>query len=201
MGYKITSFLSVSSTDGHEYFLYYLPARGMASLWLNRWISSNFDRLASELGPQAVMITAPEGAEDRFLDSAREVQRLLDFSLRPKDEGYVLHEGAPILLISRRPLRVDQPKDMVDCAAINLAAYDPARLAELFDHLIDSVRNGKDPVDGIPVADIEESSPVYGYSEVLELKPNVFGVGVNGNAVIQMLRSWNQRRRSRPRRS
>lgn len=201
MGYKINSFLSVSSADGHEYFLYYLPARGMASLWLNQWINSNFDRLASELGPQAVLITSPEGAEDRFLDSARETQKLLNSSFEAAADGYVLHEGSPILLISRRPLRADQPKDMVDCAAINLAAYDPARLAELFDHLIVSIRKGKDPVDGIPLADIEGSSPRSGYSEALELKPNIFGVGINGNAVIQMLNKWRQQRRSRPRRS
>jgi hypothetical protein len=200
LGYKVISFLSVSSTDGHEYFLYYLPARGMASLWLNQWINSNFDRLASELGPRAVLITSPEGAEDSFLESARGVQGLLDASLRADEDNFVLHEGAPMLLISRLPLRADQPQDTVECAAINLAAYDPNRLAELFDHLIVSTRKGEDPIDGIPLADVKGSPPRYGYSEVLELKPNIFGVGVNGNAVIEMLKRWRQQRRSGPKR-
>lgn len=171
MGYKVSSFLSVSSADGHEHFFYYLPAQGMASLWLNHWINSNFDRLASKFGPKAILITSPEGGEDEFLRSAREAEQVLGESLRSAgnwDAEKILHEGSPMLIVSRQPLRVDDPEDRVECAVVNLAAYDQDGLAKLFDQLIQAVQ-----------------------------KPNVFGVGVNGNAVVQMLKAW-RKRRSRP---
>lgn len=206
MGYKVHSFLSVGSADGHEYFLYYLPAQGMASLWLNQWINANFDRLASKLGPKAVLITAPDGREDNFVESGREVMDLLRQSLEDGtweasrwEVDRLLHEGGPILLVSRRPLHPEHVKEAVDCAAINLGGYDPQRLAVLFDHVIRAIQEERDPVEGIPLPDVQ-GSHTPGYMDALELKPNIFGLGINGNAVIELLRRWRERRRERPQR-
>jgi len=200
MGYKVSSFLSVSRADGHEHFLYYLPARGMASLWLNEWIESNFDRLASKLGPQAVLITAPDGREAEFRESGDEVLRLLHDSLDPSRRSArsdLLHGGGPILIVSRKPLYPEKPEAEIECAAINLSAYDPQRLAVLFDQVIDAVETGADPLEVIPGSEIGTGSPDYEFIEALELKPNVFGVGIDGNAVIRMLKKWRERRQDR----
>lgn len=197
MGYKVHSVMSVSSADGHEYFVYYLPAAKIASLWLNNWINSNFDLLASKLGPKAVLITAASGQEDSFRHSAHEIEDNLSESLRPVGghrEEAVLHEGAPMLLVTRAPLRIDLPADTVECAAINLSAYGEGELAALFDHLIEAIEEERDPLEGIPVALIDgRKDDVYRYSEALELKPNIFGLGVNGNAIIRLLQQWREK--------
>lgn len=197
MGYKVNSFLSVSRADGHEHFLYYLPAAGMASLWLNEWIQSNFDRLASNLGPQAVLITAPEGREAEFRKSGIEIFRLLRDSLDPVDRSQafdLLHGGGPVLIVSREPLYPEKPKAEIKCAAINLSAYDPQGLAVLFDQVIDALETEVDPLEIISGSEVGKDSPGYEYFEALELKPNIFGVGIDGNAVIRMLRKWRERR-------
>ncbi|HEU4738415.1 MAG TPA: hypothetical protein VFS54_04950 [Solirubrobacterales bacterium] len=201
MGYKISSFLSVSRADGHEHFLYYLPARGMASLWLNEWVNSNFDRLASKLGPQAVLITAPDGQEAEFSKSGDQVLRLLYDSLDPVvfrgPASDLLHGGGPVLIVSRKPLYPEKPEEEIECAAINLSAYDPQRLAVLFDQVIDAVQTGADPLDVISGSEVGKGSPDYEYIEALELKPNIFGIGIDGNAVIGMLKKWRERRQDR----
>jgi hypothetical protein len=193
--------MSVSRTDGHEYFLYFLPAQEMVSLWINDWIGANFDRLASRLGPEAVLITSPEGSEDSFLSSAEKFQWLLQESLYPVREGgmegsLVLHMGVPELIVSRHPLRLQDPQDKIDCAVINLSAYGERDLARLFDHLINAIDEEKDPLDAIPVVASAKTPPGYEYAEAFELKPNVFGLGINGNAIIRMLREWRSKRQS-----
>jgi len=201
MGYKVSSFLSVSVADGHEHFLYYLPARGMASLWLNDWVDSNFDRLASKLGPHSVLITSPEGRENEFWKSGYEVARLLHESLEPRYgtlAGDLLHAGGPVLIISRKPLRPGHQDEEIECAAVNLSAYDSQSLAGLFDRVIEALDAGADPLEVIPSSEIGKGSEEYQFIEALELKPNVFGIGIDGNTVIRMLKKWRKQRQKRP---
>lgn len=200
MGFKVSSFLSISIADGHEHFLYYLPARGMGSLWLNDWVASNFDRLASKLGPDAVLITSPEGRENEFWESGYEVMHLMHDSLEPHYgtlAGDFLHGNGPVLIISRKPLRPEHRDEEIECAAINLSAYDSQSLAGLFDQVIEALDAGEDPLEAIPSSEAGKGTAEYGFVEALELKPNVFGIGIDGNALIKMLKKWRERRQKR----
>lgn len=207
MGYRVTSFLSVSATDAHEAFFYYLPTRWFAYQWINQWVDTNFDVLASRFGPEAVLITAPKGAEQDFSREGEELQYRLQTSLQTPggdllgdadaDPEEALHAGAPVLIISRHPLQPEDELRMVNCAVVNLAAYDENTLATLFDCALEAIERGEDPVEVIPVVSDVTDWRRFRFLKALELKPNIFGVGINGNAVIDLLGEWRNHRKRR----
>lgn len=191
MGYRVSRFLSVSSTDTHDYFLYFLSTRWFAYEWVNRWVDHHFDALAMELGDaNAVLIAAPRGQRRGASDLNESLWRAVDME-QPVEEA--LHSGAPALIVSRRPLGVREDGD-VECAIVNLAAYDEQGISALFDGLIGEMQRGGDPFVAIPDAP-DMTDRWHEWLKAFELKPNVFGLGLNGNAVIDLIRSWRQRRR------
>lgn len=206
MGYRVTSFLSVGSADRHDHFLYFLPTRWLAYEWINTWIDEHFDSLASHLGPSAVLITTPRGVKAEHTYGWDSIEEMLHRSLRPSNEQAAgsthvrrqpwesLHSGAPVLIVSRRPL-TPRDNESVDCVAINLAAYDKHGIATLLDQLIQAVQSGDDPLAAVPTALDRTDWSRYEFLKALELKPNVFGVGVNGNAVIDLVRKWRKQHR------
>jgi hypothetical protein len=207
MGYRVTSFLSISADDTQKHFLYFLPTRWLAYEWINAWMDQHFDSLASSLGPSAVLITTPSGRRAEYTEDRSMIEGLLRRSLQPSDDPHAaysgwavdppwdsLHAGAPVLIASRRPLPLNSDGP-VDCVAINLAAYDEHGLATLLDRFILAVQTGEDPLAVIPTAADRTNWSRYDFLKALELKPNVFGVGLNGNAVIDLVRKWRERRR------
>jgi hypothetical protein len=107
-----------------------------------------------------------------------------------------LHTGLPFLVVSRRPVRpADNPAPF---AAINLASLDEAKLLLLFDSLIEAASEGADLVDRAPDLgsalaghDLDDDAALF--EQAIEIRPSIFGVGLNGNALLE----WLRRRRAR----
>jgi hypothetical protein len=114
----------------------------------------------------------------------------------------VLHSHFPFFVISREPLGRSADGDAVPFAVVNLAALDEPGLTQLVDDLVEEARRGGDLMDCVPEMAVDLSNEYddryggwgFAFAEALELKPNVFGVGLNGNAIVEWLRARKARR-------
>ena len=205
MGYRVSSVLAIAAEDPHSHFLDFLPTRRVRYEWINDWVASRFDSLAAKLGPDAVIVTAPVGREEEFWRSMSRTQVELMQSFQPDrryaDPGF-LHSGWPFLVVSRRPLAVPAgppaEREHADFAAVNLAEYAEPELGVLLDELVERARAGADLLDAVPSLmsgphAISKGSDWH-FDQALELKPNVFGIGLNVNAIFASLRSYRARR-------
>ena len=199
MGYIVSSLLSVGKDDPHRSFIYYLPTRRFAYQWINDWIYQQFHEVAARLGPDAVLIAPPPG-RDRYRDWTPEsLIRGFSDALEGCHEGSTefLHTGLPFLVVSRRPVRPGD--DPAPFAAINLASLDETKLLLLFDILIEAASEGADLVDRIPDLgsklvrnDLDDDADLF--DQAIEIKPSIFGIGLNGNVLLEWLRQRRARR-------
>lgn len=212
MGYRISSLLGVSPNDSHSYFLYFIPSLNYeyAHLkWMNNYIFDNFNNLASDLGPKGVIIAPLKDKTDEFRRSYPSVEIFLEKStglskhgcffsqpqLHPTDnDDYLekhLHSGEPMIIFSQVPLNSTRDGKGI---LINLSKItDEPTLGKILDAIIKTVST--DNFDGLlnllPIfekrnrkEDDAGDDEIENYLDMLELKPNIFGLGVNFNAVL-----------------
>ena len=194
MGFYVSSAFSVSSNDKHSYFVYFIPGREpydrLSTAWINSWVHEHFSEIAQSLGPTGVIVSPPPGTSWRD-DERRLAGQIMD---RSKFEDEFLHGHMPILLLSRIPLQpgLDEHKEGI---AINLVkCADDGELAGVFDTIITGIRedNWQYIIDNYPLQVPAEEPDGYGgwlqmLNKVVELKPNVFGHGVNLNAALEVI--------------
>lgn len=198
MGYYVTSAFAVSPNDKHSYFVYFIPGREpykrLSTAWINTWVHAHFSEIAQALGPIGVIVSPPTG---KNWDD-REVGLAYPFMYNSEDEDGFLHGHMPFLLILRSPLQPETEGNK-DGIAINLVkCADEQELASVFDTIITGIRNDSWQyiVENYPNQERAEEPNNYGgwlvrLSRVLELKPNVFGLGVNLNAAMELLgKKW-----------
>jgi hypothetical protein len=213
VGYIVSSLIAIGEDDQHQSFVYYVPSRRFTYKWINDWIYQRFYEVAARFGPNAVLIAPPPGkGYDRdtpltnvFFDALtwrddadwgddwREREREEE---RREESTSFLHSDLPFLIVSRRPVR---PSDnLAPFAAIHLASLDEAKLALLFDSLIEAINEGVDLLDRVPdlghVLATDDPSDSYGLDRAIEIKPSIFGIGLNGNVVLEWLRRRHDRR-------
>ena len=204
MGYHVSSVTIISPDDYHSYFAYYLPTDRLHYEWINKYFADNFNLIADKIGPNGVIVAPNIRAVS---DYAAELTVLLK---RFYAGGLFLHSGFPFLVISRRPIYPDMPQDSSadpNFIALNLAAVrDEAELGKLIDTLIQAgLRQEKDIlplISGLAKDLSREYDSQYGgwsddFSDAIELKPNVMGVGVNVNLIIHEVQKFLRMRRER----
>jgi hypothetical protein len=201
VGYLVSSFLTILPGDPHGTFIYFIPSHRLAYDWINDWIYSRFHAMAGRLGPDAVLIAPPNG-RDNYRDPS--VDDAFVRALDPDDEisTHFLYDGFPFLVVSRQPVCPSDQGKSIPFAAINLACLDEAKLGKLFDDLIDLASSGGDvigcvPDIGLEFAMDEFSDTALHLQDALELKPHVFGIGLNGNVLL----NWLRRRRNQQKRA
>jgi hypothetical protein len=207
MGYYVSSITAIVDDRGHTFFAYFLPARRLRYDWVNAFFGKNFSTIASRIGPNGVIVTPTEHATSAFTDEVRAALEELD--QRTKRAEPVLETGYPFLIVSKTPLGAEHPDPDPDAesrnaVAINLAAVkDESELAALVDTVIYSgVQNdGRDVVavaSGLARDLAKDDDPDGGWpeylSEAVQLRPNVFGVGVDVGGVAKVVRAaWRKR--------
>lgn len=69
MGYKIRNVFGISPNDTHAFFLYYVPGYEFQRDWINEYIDKQFDKIASQIGPEGVIIAPTIEHDDTYLAS------------------------------------------------------------------------------------------------------------------------------------
>jgi hypothetical protein len=168
-------------------------------LWIDEWLRSNFSRIAEAVAPRGVIIAPHERKSQHYIESifGRDGRGAV-FGVAGKVDPSVqiLETGFPFLIVSRIPLQALQ--DAADVVMINLGiCKDQNQLGAVFDTVVRAVREDRwDLLHEITFQEsVEyESNWLFALNNALELKPNVFGVGLNLNNVFKMI-GWSILRR------
>jgi hypothetical protein len=189
MGYRVNTALTVGHYDGHVSFLYYVPSFGTEFEWINQWMDKNFDLIAQEIGPTAVIVAPHANTRDEYRHSLRDA-----IHWRELENVSGLDDLKPALVVSRRPLRAG---DVPDAAVIDLSLAPSINvIARLMDGLTVALRAKQDLQEQLPIIlrKIPELVEPHGDHRLsrlvrfLELKPNFFGVGININEIAETFR-------------
>src|ERR1044072_2076925 len=209
----IRSIFAVSPNDKHSYFIYYIPAHSFASDWIHEWMKEKFPEIAQQLGPKGVIIAPSPNHDQDFLEELLELYSMGAFfgdvhdqvaEDEPLPEPWkdpdhmeffrqerMLHEDSPILIFSRSPLSKEGEPNMA--YVINLEeCRDERELGQVFDILITTIRN--DNLDLLKqLSDLLNRHNQRGEDtaveavDAFELKPNIFGLGINFNYLLKKL--------------
>lgn len=198
MGYQVSSFLAISPNDKHRYFLYFVPAHSYKSpskQWINLYFNVAFGAIATAIGPGGVIITPTQGGAEKYIESIAEIRsggclfsRNEMFS-EPSDvlPDY-LHNGQPYLIISKQPIL---PNSKCEGAIINLASVPDETTLGIITHAIvecikaDDLGKLKEMLPSW--ARSYELSKLDKFTCMLELKPNLFGIGINLKEVVSFI--------------
>ena len=212
MGYLVSSIFSVSPDDAHEVFVYFIPGRNpyyrLETEWINRWVINNFALVAQRLGPTGVLI-APTDAAGSFFEEVLQAHNGFPrpFMDQARGEDQLLHEPFPFLIISKRPITKEK-SDECQSYYFNLVRFANEReLARFFDCIVECVRRSdklERIVELFPDQEAAEEPTSYGrvvedLNSMFQLKPNVFGVGVNLNEAIDRFGQWLKTRKAQKR--
>ena len=204
MGYYLQSIFAVSSRDKHEFFFYYIPPHTewrprFEYAWIDQWLRSNFDKIAVAVGPDGVIIAPSPGHNEKFITGLLKTgSGGCFFSSYNKGSNYreipeesILHTGFPFLIVCKHPILKRGGKS--EGFVINLAGCaDDKDLARVFDTLVSIVKTGDIslvqqlvlPKD-VPELREEFESGWLSALKSLHLKPNVFGLGINFNYLLE----------------
>jgi hypothetical protein len=107
----VKSGYSVSTTDKHRYFLYYLPPKSGENLGINEWGDQQFMRLTQVLETEGIDSSSPDMHIPDYERSILENLYRVGFIL---DEKY-FHLAYPLLILCREPLATNpqRPKVML----------------------------------------------------------------------------------------
>ena len=192
MGYYVSSVTVISPDDNHNYFAYYLPTTRLRYEWINEFFTSNFSLIADKIGPEGVIVAPTVNASEEY---SSELIRLLEEFYPMGRSARFIHSGFPFLVVSRRPIAsgtIHGSKEL-ECVALNLAAVrDEEELRNLVDTLILACLSRVDDI--LPLASglakdlSKEHNDEHGWSfsfkEAVEIKPNVFGIGINVSSIL-----------------
>jgi diphthamide synthase (EF-2-diphthine--ammonia ligase) len=207
MGYQLTSIYSLSKDDVHSYFVFYVGHRFEDSV--SQWIDKNFAAIAKGLGPKAAIVRGLSEEFDKQVMTAYQGQiktvilkkgwyKNIHFgqSVNSLLSDYdtivgMSHSLFPLLFVTdRHPLREpSQERDQV-FYLIPLGQIDSEReVREIIETILGCVQVAKfDLLDKLLARKFGKSplNLVKAINQSAELKPNVMGLGVNLNGLIDL---------------
>jgi len=196
MGYSVSSIFTVSPDDKHSYFVYYVPGRqpyyNFSIQWVNEWMHKNFHNIASSIGPIGLIITPPQ-TRDSFQFRESYFNGLYGVLDEVLEHDYFLHEPFPFLIITKSPLKKEEK--MSEGYLVNMVNFkNEQELNTFFDKLIQQIRtnNWEKIVEIFPEQELAKEPDTYGrwykgWNEIIQLKPNFFGIGININKAIEKI--------------
>lgn len=188
MGFHVTTLhnLPVGSID-HFVHVFDL-SKGMHA----KWINANLSKLAAEFGRNAGLVTGPgDLSQELYNFLARSLKS--DFPAVEKllcsttclliSEGHLAHTKRPIYLIPiATPIESPDAQELISALIDSVAtSLREDRLQELVSDLGASKLELKEAGGGFVVCTLRY------VNKVVDLKPNVAGLGVNLNAMIESL--------------
>ena len=211
VGYQVVSIAAVRCDTAHTHFVYFIPGSYLENEWVNEWFGSHFNTIAVRLGPAGVIVAPLVGREREYRESF-ETRGQIGAELVELGESFredwraatrhVLHTGWPLLVVSQRAFDPDDDRrENADFAIVNLSTCSEPQLARLVDGLIERSQTNRDLVPALEDLTRDWARPTglgslaaWIAEEGLELKPNLFGIGLNVNAIA----AWYRRRRMHP---
>jgi len=186
MGLKVSQALTVGDNDGYAWFLYYVPSNTIQHSWINDWMDAHFDLLAERIGQDSVLITPFVSRQEEYI---QDLAKAIDWSRLTETNRQI--GWNPALIATRLPLRANaDPEAMI----IDLTrAPSDRHLAMLLDSVAEQIRKGGEITR--PFTDGDNKA--MGLLGFLELKPNIAGVGLNINAIVDWYRRRGDDRRRR----
>lgn len=192
MGFHVTSLHSLP-VGPIRYFVHVLDMSGGAH---GKWIDGNLGKLAAHFEANAGLVTGPSDfSQELYLFLSRhlkggfsEVERvLLDFTCLIISDGHLAHTQRPVFLI---PLasQNEASEEFVESMLTKVAnALTTGSLTQLMKNLGATEFQLSEIKGGFWICTLRKAN------EVLHLKPNVAGFGINLNAAIEQILGPSQR--------
>lgn len=168
------------------------------------FFEKNFSSIAVDLGPKAVIVGPHDRAAEQYISSVAEIRMngciLCQGSWETRDQmTKYFHNGQPYLIITKGALN---PKgDNNDALVLNLASIpNEGVLAQLFSQLMDAIHAGnleKFVNEFEPWERSYEPSKLDQYTSSLELRPNLFGIGIDLRKLLKQIQSGVKRDQKR----
>ena len=207
MGYHLSSVYGISPGDAHEYFVFYIGDDFQDVV--SQWIDKNFTGIAREIGPNAVIV---HGISEKFNlellnkyknqidtiiinqkpDEDRKLENSMIDLFRTYHEKYQHGFYLRFFLITDKNPHLRSGKS--DRDIFFLVPLDQikeeAEIREIIQTIVMCVRsNNFDSLEDL-VQRKFTTAPVNllkALNQSLELKPNVMGLGINLNGVINLI--------------
>ncbi len=188
MGFHVSTLHNLP-VGGIEYFVHVLDMTGGAHA---RWIGENLHKLAQSFGKNAGLVTGPR-------DLSEEMYKFLSHNLAGGfDAVDRIVRSATCLVISEGHLaHTQRPVYLVPLATPEESASALELIRALLGMIAGALNDGRldEMARSLGAHELQLCSPAGGFfvvnlrrlNKVLELKPNVAGMGVNLNAVIESL--------------
>lgn len=181
MGYMISTLANLPMESGISFWVFLLGRRFWDKGFRHR-IQENFSRLAQELGPHAAVVTGHEGVNlvPELVDAAKnrpDLSRIVSQTDSCADEGGILLLGAHPAQLGPDDLLLFSPFEHLDRAFGGVERF--------LDELCAYTR-GSNPRF---LSRFEEKPDIFmNVLDILQLTPNLFGIGVNIKAAIAKIR-------------
>jgi len=187
MGYKISSFASISQNDMHSYFIYFILGReyrNESCAIVNDFIKNSFDEIAESIGPKGVIVVPHGNRTEKYISEVSGLE--LNGCIFAYQSGFQrdemerhFHNGQPYLIVTKQPIVAND--DKLEGVVINMDTVPDSRvIGDLFHLLIESIK--MDSMDFF-IENFQhwdssyEPDKIGKYTQMLELKPNLFGIG------------------------
>lgn len=184
MGYKISNLASLPENDG-DFHVFIIGEGGEEQL---AWVTSNFDQLAKDIGPRAVVV---QGHNDQL---THEIVSLVRKYSNENSEA-VLFQGLFLFVSEGHPQTTMKQVYVFPLTSTDLEAAESVEyMAEVVGRVVGAIRSG---TFSEMAADESRDTFTMHYggglvfkflkslNDIIELKPNVVGFGINFNAMIE----------------
>ena len=178
MGYKIATLASLPVLPGKSLYVFVLGAAAWDGSMMQQ-VENNFAKVAKEIGPSGAIVMGHEGVNLKLELTAKNGPPGFDRLLSNANDG----EGA-VLVVGAHPKQL-RPDDLVLYATLDDLTKRFGSLSVFFTALckfaetrekafLERFRSGKNTIDRL--------------FDVVDLRPNFFGIGMNINKAIEWLR-------------
>lgn len=184
MGYKISSLQSFPLIPGIDLYVFILGR----NMWNNGWrknLEDNFNKIAKEFGPTAAIVAGHDGVDlvyelTELAKNNTNLSRVLELEQR---------EGTYLLLLGSHPSEISE-KDLMLLVNEEQIKKSFGNMDVFLDELCQFAQTRNEKF----LTKFENKNEITkDILDVVDLKPNFFGFGVNINGAIEKFRDWRNR--------
>lgn len=184
MGYKISSLKSLPLAPGIDLYVFILGRNVWAGGWREE-LERNFDKLAKEFGPSAAMVAGHDGIDIIYeLVEVAKTNESLSAALKLEQLN-----GTSLLLLGAHPYNFSY-----DDLALVVNEEHIEKLFGSMEPFLNELCDFAKDRNEMFLSKFEDTSQLTKeILDVVDLRPNLFGIGININRAIEKCRSWRQK--------
>jgi hypothetical protein len=180
MGYRISSLASLPAIPGKDLYVFILGMQYWDGSLLNQ-VEKNFAKIAQNIGPKGAIIMGHEGVD---LGGELMMTEHMPSGLSQLLMGQGIAEGGGVLILGAHPTELKED-DLVLYAPLEALQTRFGGLPTFFEALCQFSKT-RDPSFLKKFQSKETKLDVF--LKLFDLKPGMFGIGVNINKFIEMLK-------------